>query len=623
VRSTEGRITEAVTYVPMTYAELESQVQAFGRGLIEIGLNRKEAVALISENCLRWLVCDLAILGNSAFDVPRGVSFPDEETRYILEHSEAKIVIVQTARELARLRALRPRLPRVESVIVMDEAFTDSDPWDQVYRFDDIVGRGLRSSGQTKTLFRHRRHETMPEDVATVLYTSGTTGKPKGIPLTHGNIMHNVQTIPPLLHMGSRDRFLSSLPIWHSLERTSEYVALRTGASIWYTTGMTFARDLASVSPSFVVTVPRIWVLLHNGVMANIRQRGNEPLFAFLYDHSLKVLAANRYRHDRQYLLAGEKPIRHRATAIDRVCHRIADQLIYRKIRARLGNAFVAGISGGGALPEYIDDFFEVVGVPVLEGYGLTETSPVLSVRTFEHRIPYTVGQPLPGTSVRILDDYGNEVEDGGKGVIWVHGPQVMAGYYKNAGVTARVMRRDEEGRVWFNTGDLGRKTRDGDISIIGRVKDTIVLLGGENVEPARVEAAMLLSDRIDQVMVCGQDQEYLTALIVPNADELRQTCETLGIGFDATETLDSSNNEEVHGVYMEDVSKRVCGETGFREVEHIHNLAFVRPFVPQDGTLTRTLKIKRHKVRLRDAQVIRDMYPHYNEAGQTKGGAP
>jgi long-chain acyl-CoA synthetase len=434
--------------------------------------------------------------------------------------------------------------------------------------------------------------------------------------------MHNVETIPALLHMDSHHRLLSVLPVWHILERTSEYLALCVGASIWYTTRLTFARDLGMVAPTHVVSVPRIWVLLYDGVMASIRQQGKEALFSKLYGHSLKVIAARRYRQRRQYLVAGEEPTRCPVSLIDRLCHKAADRLIYRKIRARLGPNFEASISGGGSLPEYIDDFFEAIGVTLLEGYGLTETSPVLCVRTFEHRIPYTVGRPLPGTEIRILDEAEQPVEDGKQGIVWVCGPQVMDGYRKNPEETAKVMRRHADGRTWFNTGDLGRRTRDGDISITGRVKDTIVLLGGENVEPGRIESTLMRSDRISQVMVCGQDQEYLTALIVPDEDKLRETCEAVGIDFDARTLPELLKDDTIHKVYMDDICDRISEATGFREVELIHDLAFVRPFVSEDGTLTQTLKVKRRSVRERDAETIKAMYPRYREAGHIKGGA-
>ncbi len=621
VRNAEGKITEEVAYFPLTYSDLDFRVQTFGRGLIEVGLMEHEAVGLISENSLRWLVCDLAVLGNRAFDVPRGVSFPAEEILYILQHSEAKIVVVETEKELDQVCSLRAELPKMESIIVLDKAFTKSNRAERIYTFDDIIELGFESPPETQEIFLRRRQVTMPDDVATVMYTSGTTGTPKGIPLTHNNIMHNVKTIPSLLHMHAGDKFLSLLPVWHILERTSEYLALRAGASIWYTTRLTFARDLGTVSPTHVVSVPRIWVLLYDGVMASLRQKGKSALFAKLYAHSLKVVAARRYRQRRQYLLIGEEPVKKTASVRDHILHRVADLLIYRKIRGRLGTAFAAGISGGGALPEYIDDFFEALGVTLLEGYGLTETSPVLCVRTFEHRIPYTVGRPLPETEIKILDEEEKPVTGSEQGVVWVSGPQVMEGYRKNPEETAKVMRRDDDGRLWFNTGDLGRRTRDGDISIVGRVKDTIVLLGGENVEPARIESAMTLSELVDQVMVCGQDQEFLTALVVPNTDKLKEICESEGIDFDARTLPELLKHEAVHKVYMDDICSRVAESTGFREVELIHDLAFVRPFVPDDGTLTQTLKVKRRKVQARDSQSIKAMYPRYREAGHIKGG--
>ncbi len=621
VTAPDGRLSDEVAFRPVTYRDLAEYVESFGRGLIEIGLDERQPVALLSENCLQWLVCDLAVLANRAFDVPRGSSFPSDEVRFILTHSEARVVAVQDADELERLQQLRPQLPTVQSVVVLDETFRDSNPDAGVYSFDDIMRLGRDAPAATARELGRRRERTGPDDLATLMYTSGTTGDPKGIPLTHANIMHNVGCLPAMLHVDCRDRFLSFLPIWHVLERTTEYAALCAGASTWYTTGMTLARDLGTVRPTCLVSVPYVWKLLHDGVIATIKRSGREKLFSALLAHSEKVLAARRRREHRQYVLGGRQGEHQTTSVLDWLGHWLGDMLVYRKVRRRLGGCLRAGVSGGGALPEYLDDFFEIMGVVLLEGYGLTETAPVLCVRTPDHRIPYTVGKPLPGTALRIRDENGNDVDDGQTGIVWAHGPQIMAGYFKNPEETARVMEDDNAGRRWFNTGDLGCRTQTGDISITGRVKDTIVLFGGENVEPGRIEAALLRSDHIDQVMVCGQDQEYLTALIVPNPGRLRDTCSALGLDVATHTPAKLARNDDIHDAYMEVVSDCIAPETGFREIELIHNLTFVPPFAPADDTLTLTRKLKRHTIRKRDRAAIRSMYPRYNSAGSVKGG--
>ncbi len=619
VESADHKIDEIITYSHTTYAQVESLVTALGVGLIEIGLKEKDAVGIISENGMRWIICDLAILGNRAYDVPRGTASTIEEIKYILACSEAEIVILENENELTRVLKIKEQLPKLRSIIVLDENYKNSGRDSGIYSFDDLIEMGKKASAQKQELFYKRRRETHLADLATLIFTSGTTGTPKGIPLSHRNIMHNVEALPFMLNLNSSDRFLSILPIWHIFERTVEYVIIRIGGSNWYTSSLTIFKDLAVVKPTWMASVPRIWISIYNGVMKNIQRSGKKKLFKKFFEHSLTVIHARRYKQKRQYLLDAEPPKKMKASLIDNLFHRIGDLLIYRKVRGKLGANFIAGISGGGSLPEYIDDFFEVIGVTLLDGYGLTETSPVLCVRTLDNLMPYTVGRPLPDTEIRIIDDNGVEIKNSEKGVIWVCGPQVMKGYYKNPEETEKVMKKDTASRIWFNTGDLGRRTKYGDITILGRIKDTIVLISGKNVEPVKVERILLRSEYVDQVMVCGQDQEYLTALIVPNEKLLESECEKLKVQFDKGRTGELLENKGIKDLFIGIINKSVCKATGFAKIEFIHNIAFVTPFIPEDDTLTNSLKIKRYKVRQREHQTIKRMYPNYNESGKVK----
>lgn len=615
--SRDGKIEEHVSYRPNSYEQLEELVVSFGSALVLLGVKEREGVGLISENSLRWMAADLAILGNRAYDVPRGTESTDVELLYILDHAALKTVIVENKEQCDRLVRMKDELPLLEKIIVLEEGFKGTDHYRGIYSFDELLNM---AEEKERELFKKRRVETLSEDVATLMYTSGTSGVPKGIPLTHANIMHNVRHLPGLVPIIAEDRFLSILPVWHIFERTIEYLVLSRGASLWYTTKFSILKDLVLVNPSYMPSVPRIWISVYNGVMSNVRHAGKMELFEKFFNHSIKVVNERRYQQGRQYLKVEEEALPFRAAFTDHLFHFLGDMLIYKKVRKKLGNFFKAGVSGGGSLPTYIDDFFEVLGITLLEGYGLTETSPVLCVRTPSHRIPYTVGRPMPETRIRILDDDGREISDSTTGVIWVNGPQVMSGYYKNEEESAKVLMSDERSLQWFNTGDLGRWTKQGDITVLGRIKDTIVLIGGENIEPAPIEMAMQKSELIDQVMICGQDQEYLSALVVPAGDKLRELCKEFDIEYTAGEYMNYSNNRELVGVYLSVIESLVSEKTGFRELEKVHAIAFIPPFTMENGLLTHTFKIKRYLAMKEYRNVIKSMYPHYNESGEAKG---
>lgn len=615
----DGRIDEQLQFDPVSFRKLGDLVSTFGHGLIELGLQEKEGVALVAENSMRWLISDLAVLANRAFDVPRGCSSTDKELLYILGHSKVRFAILDNGEQLARVRGLQPELPGLETLIVLDDTFEKPDSLANcnIYPFDEVLALGDRllqkQEHANETLLAERCRATTESDIATLMYTSGTTGKPKGTPLTHGNIMHNVSVLPSILRM-EKGRILSVLPIWHVFERIVEYVCLKAGITIHYSTPLSMIKDLAVVKPGFLAGVPRLWMAIYNNIMSNIRNEGREKLFRKIYAHSQQVIAARRYRNNRQYLIGEQNPNPVKASLRDKLYFLLGEVMVYRNIRKRFGHGFLAGISGGGALPGYVDDFFEIVGITILEGYGLTETSPVLTVRTFDHRIPYTCGIPLPRTEIQIRNDQGTVVTDGQKGIVWVRGPQVMSGYYLDPEESSKVLEHKNGHRPWFNTGDLGVLTDQGDLAIIGRAKDTIVLNNGENIEPGPIEKALVFSPYIEQVMVCGQDQEFLTALVVPEKKILEDLCVSKGIDMDGDEIASYIQNPEIKSFYGFIINATISPETGFKDVERIVDFSFTTPFSIEDDTLTQTLKIKRHRVFDRDESLIRSMYPLYTE---------
>ncbi len=614
-----GKITESASFHSLTYGEVEEEIVTLGCALIELGFQPGQGAALIAENSRRWLTVDMALLGNGGYDIPRGVSSTDRELIFILNHSRCEMAFLENAQVLHRMHAVSRELEYTKTFVVLDRNFEEIDPEKGLFSYDYLLTLGKGSNRSDE--FQKRRRNTKEEDRATLMYTSGTTGIPKGIPLKHGNIMHNVRHIPTLLHVDSSDRFLSILPIWHVFERTLEYMVLSVGASLWYTDKLTILKDLLLVNPTYLVSVPRIWISVYSGVKRMLRQKGKEELFNKLYRHSLNVTRAKRFKQNRLCLSIDETPEEPRASFLDHLLHFAADKLIYSKVRAKLGSSFKAGVSGGGSLPVYIDDFFETIGVTLLEGYGLTETSPVLCCRTFDNRIPYTVGIPVPETEIQIRDETGLTVEDSSMGTLWVSGPQVMEGYYNNKEETDRVMETDSQGKKWFNTGDLVIRRKTGDLSIIGRIKDTIVLIGGENLEPVPLEAVLLESEAIDQVMICGQDQETLTALIVPEEDRLKQLCLEKNIRFDKDNIPSLSSNPEIHSAFKKIIDEKISVKNGFKEIETIVNFAFTLPFSTEDETLTHTFKVKRNQVMKRDGKLIRSLYKNYHEKGKEKGG--
>lgn len=598
----------------ISYHELWNLVKEFGTGLIHLGIRSGDHIGMISDNRLEWLICDLAILGIGAVDVPRGSDITLEEVKYILNHSDSRGVIVEDEEQLKKVLHIKENLPHLEKIIVMDENYKGKG-LRNVYPFDEVLKRGRELLKRGDQTFLERSKTVKPQDLATIIYTSGTTGEPKGVMLSHANIMHNVRVLPPLFNITYEDRFLSILPPWHAFERTVEYVALSCGASIAYSkpARQVLLANLQLEKPTLLACVPRVYEGMYQAIWANIRKEKKikQRLIALLTRMAISYIKGVR-------ILKGTEPIFRREVSGTRYFKRLkalskkllfsypyftADKLVFSKIREITGGCLRLSVSGGGALPHYLDDFFEAAGIRILEGYGLTETSPVVCCRLLGREIAHTVGPPVPETEIKIADERGNPLPPGQQGRIMIRGPQVMMGYYKDEDATKMVM--DEEGR--FDSGDLGRLTQTGELQITGRAKDTIVLRSGENVEPEPIECKLRESPFIKQVMIIGQDKRQLGALIVPDFDEVKSYLDEEGIKLMVPAEI--IEEKKVVELFRKEVNRLVAENSNFKKFEKISKFELIPEEFKVGEELTHTLKMKRDLIAAKYEKEIERMF--------------
>jgi long-chain acyl-CoA synthetase len=545
-----------------------------------------------------------------AADVPRGTDITESEIRYILEHADVRTTFVENAATLAKLE--RSAVGGLRHAIVMEPAYAE----DGALKLLDVETRGreLRAAGDRRA--EARMEAIRPADLFTLIYTSGTTGTPKGVQLTHANMVSQVCNLP--LELKGEDRALSLLPIWHSYERVFEMLAMSNGVANYYTTIRHVAEDLKSVKPTVMCSAPRLWENLYQKIFSNV-EKAKPPqraLFNLAYRSAVRVKRAMRFFKGQQLDVSGRKLPESLALLVGHVVnlaiftipYLVLDGIVLKKLRGVVGGEFRGTISGGGALQPHVDEFFNFIGIPVLEGYGLTETSPVLAVRTWDNLVIGTVGPIYPETEIRIVDlNTGTvlypdtkraDLGRGLRGEIHAKGPQIMAGYYKDPENTARILK---EG--WLNTGDIGLITFNDCLKIVGRSKDTIVLLSGENVEPLPIENKLTQSTFIDQCMVVGQDQKFLGALVVPHLEAFRAA----GIAAESAAALEE--NEAARALLDAEIRALVSAETGFKAFERIGGWRFVPKAFEIGEELTATLKIRRHVVTDKYAGGIKAIY--------------
>lgn len=605
--------------VVLTYFELYQQIQQFAAGLQAVGLLPEldqegvpTRVALFADNSPRWLIADQGIMTAGAANVVRSAQAEQEELLYILADSGSVALVVENLASLKKLRSGLDSLP-IGLVILLSDEEPYIDETLKIFNYPQLMAAG-KSHQLTPVTHNHKT-------LATLLYTSGTTGKPKGVMLTHGNLLHQVTTYGTVLAPQPGDRVLSILPTWHAYERSAEYYILSQGCTQIYTNLRNVKKDLKEFKPNLMVGVPRLWESIYEGVQKQFREQpaSKQRLVKNFLSLSQRYIKARRLRRGESLECLNPSAIQRLNATVQAAAlwpaHKLADRLVYQKVREATGGEIKQVISGGGSLAKHLDEFFEIIGVEILVGYGLTETSPVTNVRRPWHNLRGSAGQPLPETQIQIVDpETRKPLPQGKRGLVMIRGPQVMQGYYNKPEATAKAI--DSQG--WFDSGDLGWVTPQNDLVLTGRAKDTIVLTNGENIEPQPIEDACLRSAYVDQIMLVGQDQRSLGALIVPNLEALQQWAVSgnlhlhLPTGDSGQKTTDSLGLEskEVQNLFRSELNREVQNRPGYRPDDRISCFKLIiEPFSIENGMMTQTLKIRRHVVMERYRDIINGMF--------------
>lgn len=563
-------------FVFWTWNQWADHVRRVALGLYQLGVRHGDRVALLSENRPEWTFADLGILSLGAVTVPLYVNCSLEDATYILEHAEVKHIFLSTRNHYERLRDAFTRLPEIQKIIVFDGCLLEA----RLLAFEELLERGRLEDLNNGRRYGQLVDQVRPQDTATIIYTSGTTGPPKGVQLSHHNFVANYLGARERIQVNEQDRSLSFLPLSHVFERLAGYYFMVfQGACIAYAENMqTVPEDLLHVRPTVAASVPRLYEKMHARILEVVHASGGLRKRIFGWAIAIGTQVAHQKQQKRSLSLAL------------RLCHWLANALVFKKLRARLGGRIRFFISGGAPLARELAEFFYAAGILILEGYGLTETSPVIAVNSPEEFKFGTVGKPLPNVEVKIAED----------GEILTRGPCVMQGYYKNPEATAEAMAGG-----WFHTGDIGRLDEEGYLSITDRKKEIIVTSGGKNISPQNIEKLITGDPLFLQVVVIGDRRNYLVALIVPDRSMVEDYAKTQGITAASYEEL--LEHPEVYRWVENRLHQRTHHLASFEQVKYFSLLA--KELSVEGGELTPTLKVKRKVVAAKYHDRIEALY--------------
>lgn len=565
-------------YTAISWREMQRMVTNLGLGLISLGVEKDDIVTIFSENSWQWIVSDLAVLSIGAADAPIYATNSGEEAAYIINDSQSRFLFVSDQEHLNRIIGVKSTLKSLKKIITFD---TIEGKDKDIISLDEVMKLGEKA--KDRKVFDERLLSIEPEGLATLIYTSGTTGPPKGVMLTHSNFVSNImQCYASHPIIGHQDEGLSLLPWSHSLGRTvAVYLMIHIGAVLSLAESFgTVLDNMKEIRPTLMVSVPRLFEKMHSGIFSQVEKASptRKKLFFWATDVALRAVD---YRVQHKLMPWTLK-----------IQYDLCEALVYSKLRQALGmDRIRIFINGGGALAVEIDRFFNGIGISLHNGYGLTETTPVTNVNTFEVFEFGSVGPALADTQVKIAED----------GEILIKGPQVMKGYFNKPDDTKATFTQDG----WFMTGDIGRIDERGCLYITDRKKDIIITAGGKNVAPQNIENTLVTDPFIEQAVVIGEGRKYLSALVVPCFSELNAYAKKQGIPFDSNEDL--VRKPEIVSFYDEKIKNLM---KDYARVEQIRRFTLLpKEFSIESGELTPTLKMKRKVINQNYSKEIEEMY--------------
>lgn len=578
----------------------------------KFGIKRGDLVGLMADNRREWFITDLALLCLGAADVPRGCDSMGTEIRFILSFTSCKVCIFENERQFSKILTNIDEVPELTDVILFDS------PSDltmeraalcgiRVHKFIEFEDIGRHSTDAERAEIEAEIEKTEGSDLATIIFTSGTTGTPKGVMLTHDNFMAQCEVVKDVLSTAKTgDMWLSVLPVWHIMERVYGYFIIALSCGIAYSKPSIeiMREDIDVIHPQWIVGVPRLWDAFIQSCYREQRKKGGLSLIFFNF--AMTTEKAFCWAHDRVFGWICRFSTRQRV--LDRIYGFIPFLVMaipagigylfaIRKLRNKLGGNIKACICGGGSLQPQNDLIFRAMRVPLLDCYGMTETAPILSVRSPKKPMSGCVGKVFPSAEIKIVPHKdgiplsSTPLAPGKKGIVFARGRQVMKGYYRRPDLTKKII--DNEG--WINTGDYGMISKKNEIAIIGRAKDTIVLMGGENIEPGVVENAICRSKYIEACVVVGQDKKYIGALIVPTKVTIKQYASDNNIFYDTYESLLETN--EIQNLIREEIDNYIDEKSGFRTCERVGRFVLLQDSFQIGKEINAKQIVMRHKI--------------------------
>ncbi|MCR4742513.1 MAG: long-chain fatty acid--CoA ligase [Treponema sp.] len=610
-----------------TYNQVYQDVLIFALALKSLGVKSGDKIAMISDNRREWLITDMAIQSLGSADVPRGCDSMGSEIRFIINFADCKMGFFENEKQILKVLENIQEVPLLKTAIFYEEISEECKKnldisnieyhyfWDLMNQFYPI----FQSDSQAYTaMIENEMNKVGDDSIATIIFTSGTTGTPKGVMLTQKNYMSQMSVVHNYMPGKPGDWWMTILPVWHSFERLAQYVAITFGMGLAYSKpiGKTLLADMITIKPHTMCGVPRLWESLVFGINKTMEKKGGitYKLYKFFISIGKKYSKAKALVTDS--IFSGKR--RNRLVDFAKgflpllglfPLRLLGNLLVYNKIKEKFGGKFEFAVSGGGSLQEETDEFFQAIGLPMLNGYGMTETAPAIAFRDYKNPQTGCVGDIFPILEMKIVKEEGGKILDskalknGEKGLILVKGPNVMKGYYKRPDLTESII--DKDG--WLNTGDIGIMSPKNEIKITGRAKDTIVLLDGENIEPVGLEQTLCSCEFIESAMVVGQDKKYLSSLIVPRKEAILNYAKEHSLIYASYEKLLES--EVIQKLIFNKVDKLISVNSGFRTCEKIYKITLLSKSFEVGKELSAKQEMMRFKIAKEYENEITKMY--------------